>query len=154
MKIAIIIYSQTEHTYSVGLKLKEKLSDSGNDVDIIRVVPIGDVNPGSKKIKFESVVDTEKYNGLIFGSPVHAFSLAPAMKSYLEQISSLDSKNVACFVTKGVPFNWTGGTRAINIMKKIIGSKSGNVVDTSIIVWNKKRDKTIHGMIENFSKKF
>jgi NAD(P)H dehydrogenase (quinone) len=150
MKAGIIIYSQTEHTYSVGLELKEKLLESGVDVTIERIVPVGDVHPGSKSIKFETIPDIDGFDFLVFGSPVHAFSLAPAMKAYLEQISSLENKNVACFVTKGAPFKWTGGTRAIGTMKDIIGSKSGNVVVTSIIVWNKGRDKSIKEMVRKF----
>ena len=150
MKVGIIIYSQTEHTYSAGLELKDKLSESGVDVTIERIVPVGDVHPGSKNIKFETIPDIDGFDFLVFGSPVHAFSLAPAMKAYLEQIKSLENQNVACFVTKGAPFKWTGGTKAIGVMKDIIVSKSGNVIGTSIIIWNKGRDKAVKEMVQKF----
>ncbi len=151
MKIGILVYSQTEHTYSVAQKLQEKLQEKGKEVEIERVVPSGEVHPGSKDIKFETLPDVEKYDALIFGSPVHAFSLAPAMKAYLEQIPSLQSKNIALFVTKGVPFNWTGGNQAIGKMKKICQSKGGTIVGTDIVVWNKSRDKKIGDLIRKFS---
>ncbi len=48
MKIGIIIYSQTEHTYSVATKLKEKLLADGHDPEIEKVIPTGEVHPGSK----------------------------------------------------------------------------------------------------------
>ena len=41
MKIGIIIYSQTEHTYSVAQKLKEKLTASEHEVNLESVIPSG-----------------------------------------------------------------------------------------------------------------
>ena len=80
MKIGIIVHSQTEHTYSVAQKLRETLISAGHEVDLKRVVTAGDAPPGSKDIKFESMPEVDIYEGLIFGAPVHAFSLSPAMK--------------------------------------------------------------------------
>lgn len=154
MKIGIVTYSQTGHSYSVGEKLEEKLVSEGHEVELERVIPVGDVNPGSKNITFSSKPEISDYDAVIFGSPVHAFSLAPAMKTYLEQLESIEGKEVACFVTKGLRFKWTGGTRAIGQMKKLCESKGGKVVGTDIIVWNKNRDSEIEGLVKKFSELF
>lgn len=154
MNIGIIVYSQTENTYSVGLKLEEKLVSEGHTVALERIIPVGEVNPGSKDITFKNTPEINSYDAVIFGSPVHAFSLAPAMKAYLEQLTSLDGKDIACFVTKGLRFKWTGGTRATGQMKKICSLKGGNVVDTGIIIWNKNRDKEIEVLVKNFADHF
>lgn len=154
MNIGIIVYSQTEHTYSVAQKLQEKLSSDGHSVNIERIVPAGDVHPGSKDIKFEKQPDVGAYDALVFGSPVHAFSLAPAMKAYMEQISSLEGKKIVCFVTKGVPFNRTGGNQAISKMKKICQSKGGTVIGTEIVIWRGKYQKKIADLVEKFSRLF
>ena len=154
MKIGIIVYSQTNNTYSVAQKLQEKFMAAGNEVNIEKLVPVGDVHPGSKDIHFETRPDISTYDALIFGSPVHAFSLAPAMKTYLEQVTPLQDKKVALFVTKGLRFNWTGGTRAIGQMKKICQAKGGMIVGTGIIVWNKQRDEKIAELVEEFSRLF
>ena len=61
---------------------------------------------------------------------------------------------MALFVTKGLRFEWTGGTRAIGQMKKICQSKGGKVIGTGIVVWNKERDKKIAELVENFSRLF
>jgi len=151
MKIGIVVYSQTEHTYSVAQKLQEKLQEEEKEVEIKRIVPAGEVHHGSKDIKFETLLDVKKYDALIFGSPVHAFSLAPAMKAYLVQIPSLQNKKIAAFVTKGLPFNWTGGNKAIDKMKDICQSKGGNIVGTEVVVWNKSRDKKMGDLIRKFS---
>ncbi len=154
MKIGIIVHSQTEHTYSVAQKLKEKLINIGHEANVERVIPVGDVAPGAKDIKFENQPDSQVYDALIFGAPVHAFSLSPAMKTYLEQLPSLQNKIIACFVTKGAPFKWTGGTRAIGQMKKICNSHGGKVSDTGIIVWNNKRDKEIDKLVDKLTRLF
>lgn len=154
MKIGIVVHSQTGNTCEVAQKLQEKLSASGNEVEIQRVRMVGGDKPQGKDIKIENPPDVVKYDVLIFGAPVHAFSLAPAMKVYMEQIASLQDKKVACFVTKAMRFNWTGGTRAIGQMKKTCGSKGGIVYGTGIIVWNKQRDKKIDELVEEFSRLF
>jgi flavodoxin len=151
MKIGIVVYSQTEHTYSVAQKLQKRLQEKGKEVELERVVMKGEAQPGSKDMEFEIIPEVEKYDALIFGSPVQAFSLARPMKAYLEQIPSLQGKKIALFVTKGVRFNWTGGTQAIGKMKKISQSKGGSIVGTDIIVWNKNRDDKIDALLRRFS---
>ena len=154
MKIGIIVHSQTEHTYSVAQKLREKLISVGHEANVERVIPLGDVAPGAKDIKFENQPDSQVYDALIFGAPVHAFSLSPAMKTYMEQLPSLQNKIIACFVTKGAPFKWTGGTRAIGQMKKICNARGGKVSETGIIVWNNKRDKEIDKLVDKITRLF
>ncbi len=152
MKIGIIVHSQTDHTYSVAQKLEEKLSEAGHDVRLERVRMVGGDRPQGKDIKIENPPDVDPYEALIFGAPVHAFSLAPAMKAYLEQIPSLQDKKIALFVTKALRFEWTGGSRAIGQMKKICQSKGGMIIGTGVIVWNKGRDKKIAKVVEEFKR--
>ena len=154
MKIGIIVYSQTEHTYSVATKLKEKLLAAEHETEIEKVIPIGEVQPRQKEVKFENQPNVDAYDALIFGSPVHAFALAPAMKVYLEQIQSLQEKKIACYVTKNLPLNWTGGSQAINAMKKICESKGGSVIGTGIIVWRGGREKQIANLVDRISSLF
>lgn len=151
MKIGIIIYSQTENTHITALKLKEKLLEMGHEVNLERLVTVGETMPRTKKVELEKVPDLSEYQGLVFGSPVHAFTLAPAMNSYLEQIQTLENKKIACYVTKALPFNWTGGNTAISKMKKICESKGGEVVGTDILVWRGDIDKKINDLIRKFT---
>ena len=105
-----------------------------------------------KDIEIENPPEVENYDAIIFGSPVHAFSLSLAMKTYLEEIPSLQNKKIALFVTKGTRFNWTGGNQAINEIKNICQSKGGVITGTSIIVWNKQRENKIAELVQDFSK--
>ena len=152
MKIGIIVHSQTNNTNSVALKLQEKLTQAGNEVDVKKVTMAGGDKPESKeKIKLDNQPDVTEYDALIFGAPVHAFALAPAMQIYLEQLPSLQDKKVALFVTKKLRFEWTGGSRAVGQMKNYIYSKGGNVMGTGIVVWNKQKDEKISQLINYFA---
>lgn len=105
MKIGIIVYSQTGNTATAAQKLKEKFETAGHSAQIEKVTTSGEVKPGAKDIRLNNVPSVETYDGLVFASPVHAFSLAPAMAAYLKQLSSLGERKVAFFVTKMLPFN-------------------------------------------------
>ncbi|MBE0479129.1 NAD(P)H-dependent oxidoreductase [Candidatus Aerophobetes bacterium] len=151
MRIGIIVHSQTENTYHVGEKLREKLLESTPDVAVERVNMVGGNRPQGKDIQIEHPPEVDGYDVVIFGSPVHAFSLCPAMKTYLEELPSLEHKKIACYVTKRLPFAWTGGKRAIGEMKKICQAKGGIVFETGIVVWNKKRSEQIADLSEKVS---
>ena len=151
MKIGIVIHSYTGNTLEVAQKIQDNFLENGKDVEIQRVSMVGGDKPRGKDINFETLPDLEKYDALIFGSPVHAFSLSLAMKTYLEQIHSLKDKKIVLFVTKGNRFNWMGGNQAIKKMSKICQSKGGILLGSGIIVWNKQRDQKITKLIHEFS---
>ena len=154
MKIGIIVHSQTGHTYEVAKKLQKRIYESGNEVEVEQIKLEGGKQTPDKNSKIENPPDTSKYDALIFGAPVQAFSLSRVMNMYLEQIPSIQDKKIALFVTKGMRFNWTGGNQAINKMKKISQAKGGMVYGSDIVVWNKNRDKQIEVLIDKFAKLF
>ncbi len=154
MNIGIIVYSETDHTYSVAQKLQDKLSAGGHEVNLEQVVPAAKVNPGELNVNFNSQPETAPYEGLIFGSPVHAFNLAPAMNAYLNQIPSLQDKKIACFVTKGLPFDSTGGNQAIKQMKNVCRARGGTVIGTAIVTWSMSRKKKINNLLSQFGALF
>jgi flavodoxin len=144
MNIGIIVYSQTGNTYTVAQKLKEKLEAGGHTANVEKVTFSGEATPGKKSFQLTSPPAVDHYDRLLFGAPVQAFSLMPVMAAYLDQLPSLQGKRVACFVTKQLPFNWTGGSRAVSAMKKICEGKGATVCGTDIIIWSgKAREQNI-----------
>jgi flavodoxin len=155
MKIGIIVFSQTGNTHSVALKLQEKLSEAGHSTNVERVEISGEARPGATNFQLETTPEVDPYDALVFGAPVQAFSLAPAMKSYLTQITSLQNKKVAFLVTKQLPFYWTGGNRTVNTMKKLCESKGGVVCGSGIVVWSgKRREEMITDVVEKLCRLF
>ncbi len=154
MKIGIIVHSQTGNTYQVAQKLQETLLGAGHSVNIERIEVIDAKERDINKIQIKSFPNLATYDALVFGAPVHAFSLCPGMAAYMSQVPSLEDKKVACFVTKGLPLSGTGGNQAISKMRKLCESKGGTVCGTGIVVWNKNREKQITKMSEELSRLF
>jgi flavodoxin len=155
MKIGIIVHSQTGNTYSVAEKLKEKLQAAGHTANIERIVPVGGEPVKARPVQIEKLPDLGAYDALVFGAPVQAFSLSAVMAAYMEKIPSLGGKKVALFVTKGLPFHWTGGNRAVSTMRKAVESRGGKVADAGIVVWGSKdRENQISDVVDRLSKVF
>ncbi len=155
MKIGIIVHSQTGNTLSVAQQLLEAFKAAGQTANIEKISSAhGTSDP--KNIKIEILPDLSAYDALVLAAPVQAFSVSPVMKAYLPQLPALNGKKVALFVTKGLPFNWTGGSKAISQMKSAVESKGGNVVGTSILVWGgaSGRDKKIADLAGQFTALF
>ena len=154
MKIGIIVYSQTGHTQLVAENLKNRLIAAGHSATIERLMPASGEKDG-RNIQFGRLPDLNQYEGLVFGSPVQAFSLAPVMAAYLKQLPPLDGKKVACFVTKGLPFAWTGGTGAVNRLKKEVEARGGKVGPAGVIIWRgTSLDSNIAEVVDVISKSF
>ncbi|MFW5992265.1 MAG: flavodoxin family protein [Halanaerobiaceae bacterium] len=152
MKVGIIVYSRTGNTLSVAKRIKGKIKNE-NVVNIEQIEIKGDGGPGVKDIEFTVVPDIKDYDTVIFGSPVEAFSLNTVMKKYLEQIKSLANKQVVCYVTKALPFNWTGGNQAISYMKKVCQSKKGEIISTGVVKCNKfEREKSMNRVVNDISR--
>ena len=154
MNIGMIVYSQTGNTHSVALKLQEKLSAAGHTVTLERIEVSGEVQPG-KPVQFKTLPDAAKYDALVFGSPVQAFSLCQAMVDYLKQVASLQGKKVAFLVTQAFPYPWLGGNRAIRQMKRLCESQGATVCGSGIVNWMKKRrEQQIVEVVDRLSSLF
>ncbi len=153
MDIGIIVYSQTGNTTYVAGELKKELTQKGHQVEIEKIEIEGVVPAAAGKFTVSSFPEVEKYDFVIFGSPVQAFSLNPVMSFYLENLSNLQGKEVALYVTKRLPVKWTGGTQALGKMKNLIEDRGGEVKAAAMIFWSDgKRDQMITQLIETVSK--
>jgi NAD(P)H dehydrogenase (quinone) len=151
MKIAVVIYSYTGNSFSIGKKIVRNLQNKSIDAHLIRVNVYED-QPSKTDILLGETESIESFDKIIFGSPVRAFSLAPAMVKYLQQIESLKGKRVSCFVTKQLPFSWTGGTSALRKMVSLCKEKGADIEKTGIINWaSKNREQLIDDLIKDFS---
>lgn len=150
MKIGIIVHSQSGNTLSVAQRLNEKLSAAGHSVSIQRVSSINDDESDIQKICLREKPDIGAYDVLLFGAPVRGFSLSPVMQAYLSTFSSLSGKQIACFITQGLPVPWMGGNRALKQMVDICKSKGVTPYGTGIVNWPnaEKREKLIQTVVE------
>ncbi len=147
MKIAVVIYSYTGNSFSIGQKIVRFLESQNHEAQLIRV-NVTDDQPSKTDVQLGDIESVAPFDKVIFGSPVRAFSLAPAMVKYLKQVESLSGKTVSCFVTKQLPFSWTGGTSALKKMISLCAEKGAVIDKTAIINWsNNDRDRMIDDFI-------
>ena len=155
MRLGIIVHSYTGNTFSVAEKLQAKLIETGHQAEIERIKIVGGEQPNSVQFQIENPPDAGQYDALIVGGPVRGFSVSPVIAAYLQQVSSLKDKKVACFVTKHLSSSWTGGNRALKSMKSFCEAKGGTVAGTGIIFWKSKdRDREIDALAEKMCSLF
>jgi flavodoxin len=153
MNIGIIVFSQSGHTLSVAEKLQERLNQLSHPVQIDAITIEGEAAPD--KFQLTHQPDVSGYDALIFASPVQAFSLNPVMQAYLNGLPSLENKPTAYLVTKQLPFNWTGGNRAIKTMQSICQKKGARILGSAIVVWqDARRDDTTEKAVTLLSQLF
>lgn len=152
MNIGIIVFSQTGHTHSVAQRLEQKLVQAGHSVNIERVEIFGELGSAAADFRLKTRPEVAGYDAIVFGAPVMGFALSPVMKSYLAQIVPLNGQKVACFITKQLPFYWTGGKQAVNTVKKICASKNGAVCGSGIVIWSSaRREEMITDVVDGLS---
>lgn len=155
MKIGIIVYSQTGHTYSVASKLQEKLTAAGHSAVIERVELKDGSRPQNMNFEIKTSPDAAPYDALVFGAPVQGFSLSAVMKKYFSQSGNIQKKKVAILITQSFPYPWMGGNQAADQMKKICEAKGASVCAAGIVNWSsRKRENMIKDTVEKLSKVF
>ena len=136
MKIGIMIHSQTGHTLSVGEDLKRALTDAGHEAVLEKVAAKNEAPQSAANLKMISPPDVSGYDALIFGAPVHGFSLSPVMKEYLSKYAQPGGEKVGCFVTQQLKKPWMGGNHAIRQMVALCEGKGAQVTRTGIVNWS------------------
>ena len=141
MKIGIVIYSHTGHTLSVATELKDKLSASGHAATLEQVEPVEKVSPSATRAELKTAPTVAPYDALVLGCPVWGGRMSAPMTSYLEQIDSLQGKQVVCLVTHFFRRAW-GAKQTIESMTEICESKGATVRGSGSVKWlslNRKR---------------
>ena len=154
MNIGVIVYSKTGHTLAVATRLKEALSAVGHTATLEQAKAAGPVQPGMADVPLEKKPETDAYDALVFCSPVWGGTMASPMASYLEQISSLQDKKVACLATHIFPPG-VGGNQTLAQMKDICESKGATVCGVGSVNWLRLgRERKIAEVIDSLSKLF
>lgn len=147
MNIGLIIHSKTGTTLKFGQMIAENLKESGHTVDIIELKTDIPLNTGSvrqaKKFSVLNVPNCEKFDALIVGGPVWAFSASPVLMKCLEGLQNISGKKLLPFVTMSFPFAFMGGLQAIALIKRT-ATKSGATVLPGKIIPKLFRNYNLH----------
>ena len=149
MKIGMMIYSQTGNTLLVAERIENRLKAIGQDISIEKIQIENEKTP----TKLSVAPSHKPYDFIIFAAPVQAFGLAPAMKTYLQQMELLNGKPVFGFVTQHFKKSWLGGNSALKKMRQLCQLKEGKLVHTEDIHWSSgNRDQEIEALIQAIEK--
>ena len=116
MKIGIIVYSKTGNTLLVAERMRAALAEAGMQAEIERFSAETESASSNKPVRLTALPDPNKYDAVIFGAPVQAFALDPAMSMYLRSIGGIQKMPVLCFITQHFKKPWLGGNRAMKQM--------------------------------------
>ena len=154
MNVGIIVYSRTGHTLSVAARLEEALSAAGHAVNLEQVEAAGPVRPGATDVPLKTVPEIEGYEALVLGTSVQGGMPAPPMATFLDQLPSLQSVQVACLVTGFFPPGW-GRNQTLASMREICESKGATVCGTGSVGWlSLRRKRQIVQVVEALIKAF
>ena len=138
MNIAIVFYSMSENTAFVADKVKEELLANNNpngdiNVDVIRIEPVKAFpSDGAKKFIWggKSAVmgdkpelkpytfEASKYDRIIIGTPVWAGTMAPPVRTFIEENKeALSGKQIGIYVCSA----GDKGMKAVEKIKKVLG---------------------------------
>lgn len=135
MKAAIVFYSFSENTLKTAEFIREKAASQEVTVDLIRVKPKEEEKAFLKQCRqaflrktpeiADCDYDLSKFDFIIFASPIWVFTIAPALRTYLEKISDLDKKKTACVLTFG---SGAGKAKALRELEETLKNKNGRLL--------------------------
>ena len=147
MNIGIIVFSQTGHTLSVAEKIQATCTAAGHTAEIAQIT-IQEQEKSDSPVVLRDVPDTTKYDLLLLGAPVQAFSLCRAMVLYLKQVESLKGVPAGGFFTQGLPKLWMGGNRAWKQFRSHCLHRGADPVRLGHVHWkSEQRDEQIADIV-------
>ncbi|MBN1757789.1 MAG: hypothetical protein JW863_05700 [Chitinispirillaceae bacterium] len=149
MKIGIVVYSQSGITAKVARTLATALTAKGHDIDITLLRTIGKLKPRSTDFEIKNAPSVDEFDALVVAGPVWAFTICPVILKYVRGLGKLSGKKVLCYVTKGLPFSWTGGTRALKEIEAELSLSDASVFPGEMILRAKTgNDATLRPYID------
>ncbi len=146
MKIGIFYYSATGTTERLAHAIADVLEKEKNHVELVKIQTDIKVITPHQKFEILNHADCSKYDIILFGGPVWAFSACPVVISYIESSKGLSNKMVIPFATMGFPFSFLGGSQALAKMGRVVKKMNGNVLPGVIV------QKLFHNLEEAIQK--
>ncbi|MDD5069834.1 MAG: NAD(P)H-dependent oxidoreductase [Candidatus Omnitrophica bacterium] len=135
MKVAIVFYSFSGNTKRAAMFLHERFTNRGVQCAMVDLRPEKEEKSFIKQsiqafFKKEVLLERKnkivsEYDFIIFGSPVWAFTIAPALRAFLANIADFNKQKTACFLTYG---SGLGKEKALSELERQIKEKGGHIL--------------------------
>ncbi|HDN86267.1 MAG: hypothetical protein DRP68_02825 [Candidatus Omnitrophota bacterium] len=149
MKVAIVFYSFSGNTEKAVLFLKNFFLRKNIPVEVFRLKPVKEetsfFRQGMQAFLKEAPpileinYDLDSYDLVVFASPVWAFTISPALRSYLRKVKNLARKKIVCFLTFG---SGVGAKKALRELESILKSKKAEIIFSKSLAGSKVENKS------------
>lgn len=149
MKVAIVFYSFSGNTEKVVQFVKDFFLRKNIPVEVFRLKPVKEevsfLRQGIQAFFKKTIpileinYDLGSYDLVVFASPVWAFTISPALRSYLKKVKNLERKKIVCFLTFG---SGVGVKKALRELEGILKSKRAEVIFSKNLVGAKAGDRS------------
>ncbi|MEO0185603.1 MAG: flavodoxin domain-containing protein [candidate division WOR-3 bacterium] len=133
MHIGIIYYSLTGTTEEFANRIANGLIKEKHHVEVVKIKTNIEVKGPGQKFEIQNNPDCSRFDFILFGGPVWAFSACPVVLQFIKQSIGLTGKKIIPFVTMGFPFKSLGGNNAINQINKAAKTVGAEVISGVII---------------------
>jgi len=148
MKIAVVYYSFSGNTHNAILFLQKTLEAKVHQVQTIRLKPSREESSFFKQgrdafLKKEAELsgcdyNLAQYDFVIFATPVWAFTITPALRSYLNRVEGLENKRTSFVLTFG---SGVGVNKTKRELGRILKGKEAIVEFALSLKGSKTKDK-------------
>ncbi|MGQ9465792.1 MAG: flavodoxin family protein [bacterium] len=145
--IGIFYYSLTGTTEEFANVIAKALINEKNHIEIAKIKTNVKVTAPYQKFEILDLPDCSKYDFILIGGPVWAFSICPVVAEFIKKSKGLANKKVIPFITMGLPFSFFGGNQALKQMSRLI-KENGGVALSGVVVM-----KLFHKINEMMEKK-
>jgi len=138
MKIAIVFYSFSGNTRNLARFIQESFSGHAAELVDLKLAKeeknfLKQCRDAAFKKRPElagSAFNPEKFDLIVFASPVWAYTFTPALRSVLSKIDNLSNKKAAVVLTCG---SGAGTKKALQELENMLKQKGANVVFTGVV---------------------
>ena len=135
MKIQILAHSQTGNTLQVANAIQLNLDPDGHTVVLTHIKADDERSLDPDRIKISALPNVKDADLIVLGGPVRGFAPSAAVIKTIKGLNGFSGKPVMLYVTEFFPFDFMGGKRALESMKRLVEGRGGKVVETRIIHW-------------------
>jgi len=137
MKTLLLIHSHTGTTLRFAQVIADTLKQRGLSVDIVRLQANPPLTVGSgmtrKDFKFTNLPDVKKYDFIMVGGPIWAFTVSPVAIDCIRQLKDLRGRKLIPLVTMGFPFDFLGGRQGIAALTQQAAALGAEVLPGHVI---------------------
>ena len=135
MRALVAFYSQSGNTGLFAKIIADTFRAADIECDIELLKPNEKASPGKSALTFRNEpIDLSRYDLLLLGGPIWAFTMCPPTLAWLlQQKPFKHAPKAAAFTTQGLFFKSWGGTQGLHAVNTLMGEQGASIVEGEIV---------------------